>query len=49
MCYGRGLLSTQVGQSVHPPNPNKGIMNIKAFTNMQAQARPIAHGGHRDL
>jgi hypothetical protein len=39
MCYGRGLLSTQVGQSVHPPNQQGQAQAVaagikhKTFTN----------------
>jgi hypothetical protein len=38
MCYGRGLLSTQVGQSVHPPN-QQGQAQVSYKSQLHGQAR----------
>jgi hypothetical protein len=41
MCYGRGLLSTQVGQSVHPPN-QQGQAQV-SYKPVNFTARPGTH------
>jgi hypothetical protein len=38
MCYGRGLLSTQVGHSVHPPN-QQGQAQVSYKSQLHGQAR----------